>query len=380
VPDALTFAESDPLTIGIEEEFALVEAGDGCTPAPRADQLLEGGWRSVAAPGGWFKPELLRSSIELATAASVGMLQVDVDLCALRDELVQRAQAADAALVGLGMHPDQRVEDAAITPTDAHAAIAELHRRVGTLAHQATHGIHVHVGMPDLESAVRVMDALAGCVPLFIACTANSPVAEGRRAPWRSMRSEVQRRMLWAGPTPRFSGVDEYCRIHALHQLENQGDQRFLWEVAPVPALGTVEVRAFDASAEPAVALGMATLVQAIAALVLDGGELERAHESLERHNRWSAMEFGPRARFLVEGRDEPTDAVDLVRALVERVRPYARDLDNEPWLDVIDHLLDDPPSDRAIDAFEAGGVPALMDQARLRPAAAHDPDSSARK
>jgi carboxylate-amine ligase len=204
-------------------------------------------------------------------------------------------------------------------------------------------------------------------VPLFIACTANSPITRGTRAPWRSARSEVLRRMLWAGPAPRFRDVDEYRAVHALHQLENSGDQRFLWEVAPVPVLGTVEVRSFDASPNADVALAMATLVQAIAALVLDGQQLERQNESLERHNRWSAMEFGPRARILVVGRDEPVDVAILVRELVERVRPYARDLGNEAWLAPIDGLLDDPPVEHVLDAFEAGGAAAALAQCRLR-------------
>lgn len=368
VLDAVPFADSDPLTLGIEEEFFLVEA-DGGEPATRAVELLDGEWRSVASPGGWFKPELLRCSVELATAASADMLQLDVDLRALREALVARAATAGMHVVGLGLHPDLVVVDELVTPTDAHAAIAELHRRVGTLGQQVTHGIHVHVGMPDLAAALRVVDALAGCAPMFVALTANSPVADGARAPWRSMRSELLRRMLWAGPTPRFGGMQEYAAVHALHQLENQGDQRFLWEVAPVPALGTVEVRAFDAAPDPAVALGMAALVQAIAAHVLDGGELARAHESLERHNRWSAMEFGPRARFLVEGRDEPVDVHELVSELLEVVAPAARALGTARWLEVVDRLLDEPLADAAIGAFDAGGLPRLLEHARLHPA-----------
>ena len=365
MPD-LHFETSEPLTLGIEEEFVLVDAGDGVTPAPRAEELLDGEVQTIASPGGWFKPELLRTSIELTTAANRDLLQVDVDLRALRDELVRRCDDLGIAACGIGMHPTQVASDAEVTSSDAHRAIADLHGRVGTLGEQVTHGIHVHVGMPSLDDAIRVMDALAGCVPLFIALTANSPLAEGRVAPWRSARSEVLRRMLWAGVTPRFRDVDEYRAVHALHQLENSGDQRFLWEVAPVPALGTVEVRSFDANPDADVALAMATLVQAIAAMVLDGHELARGNDSLERHNRWSAMEFGPRARFLVVGHDEPVDVADLVRALVERVRSYARDLGSEDWLEPIEGLLTHPPTDRVLDAFAEGGAAAALAECRV--------------
>lgn len=365
MPD-VAFASSEPLTLGIEEEFLLVDAADGVAAAPRADALLDGGWETIAAPGGWLKAELLRSSIELATAPSVQLVQLDVDLRALRDELATRAADNGMRVVALGMHPDLVAVEQLVTPTDSHRAIAELHQRVGTLADQVTHGIHVHVGVPSLSDAVRVMDALAAHVSVFIACTVNSPVVQGRRSPWRSARAEVLRRLLWAGPAPHFSGEEEYRAVHALHQLENTGDQRFLWEVSPVPALGTVEVRTFDSQPDPDVTLAMAALVQGIAAHVLDGGGVARPNESLERHNRWSAMEFGTRARFLVDGRDEPVDAAELVRDAVELARPGARALGSESWLEPIEDVLQAPGIDAALESWEEHGVPGLIEQATL--------------
>lgn len=374
VPE-IAFERSEPLTLGIEEEFVLVDAADGVTAAARASEVLDDDWNTIPSPGGWFKAELLRCGIELTTAASRELLQLDVDLNALRDELVARASAHGMHAVGIGMHPDLHVTDDLVTPTDSHRAIAELHQRVGTLAEQVTNGIHVHVGMPSLDDAVRVMDALAAHVPLFLAVAANSPVVRGRRAPWRSARSEILRRMFWAGPTPRFRDADEYRQVHALHQLENSADQRFLWEVAPVPALGTVEVRSFDSQPNANFTLGLAALVQAIAAFVLDGGTIARPNESLERHNRWSAMEFATRARFLVVGRDEPVDATELLRDAIELARPYAKELGSESWLGIFDAVIDPPPVDAAIDAFDRGGLPGLMQHARLR--ASEHPDGA---
>ncbi len=365
VPD-LHFEHSEPLTLGIEEEFVLVDAGDGVTPVPRVREVLDGDYSTIASPGGWMKAELLQTSIELTTAPNRELIQLDVDLRALRDALVARAEPLGIQVCGIGMHPTLVADASNVTPSEAHGAIADLHARVGTLGEQVTHGIHVHVGQPSLDDAIRTMDALAGCVPLFIACTANSPLVGGQRSPWRSARSEVLRRMLWAGPTPRIRDADEYRVVHELHQMENAGDQRFLWEVAPVPVLGTVEVRSFDASANADVALAMATLVQAVAAMVLDGQQLPRANESLERHNRWSAMEFGTRARFLVAGRDAPVDVAILVRELVERARPYARDLGNDAWLDPIESLLDHPPVDDVLAALEADGVAAALRACRV--------------
>ncbi|MCW2962203.1 MAG: Enzymatic protein of unknown function [Thermoleophilia bacterium] len=364
-----TFETSEPLTLGIEEELFLLPAERELTGmVPRADEVLNGDFQTIAVPGGWLKPELLRSTVELATATASGLPQLDVDLHALRDELVARADAVGLRVATMGMHPLHKVTESSITPTSSHRATAELFDRVGTLRDQVTHGIHVHVGMPNLRDAVLAMDAIAAQVPLIIALTANSPIVCGERAPWMSARAELLRAMQWGGPPPRFDSAQEYESVHALHQLESGGEQRFLWEVAPVPALGTIELRSADANADPAVALGIAALVQAIAARSLDGLTPARAHASLERHNRWSATEFGPRARFLVPGRDAPVDAAELARDLIAQLRPWAQALGTEPWFEVFERLLLEPPAQAAIEAYEAGGVAAVLDAATLEP------------
>lgn len=365
MPD-VAFVGSRALTLGVEEEFLLVDAIDGLSPAPRADQLLDGDWNTIASPGGWLQAELLRSSIELATAPSLELAQLEVDLLALRAVLVHRAAEAGAHLVATGLHPDLAVTMHDVSPTEAHRPIAELHERVGTLADQSTHSLHVHVGVPTLADAVRVMDAVAAHVPLLVAITGNSPVAHGVRTPWRSTRAELLRRALWAGPTPRFRDASEYATVHALHELENTAAQRFLWEVAPVPALGTVELRVCDAQRDPAMTLGVAALVQGIAAYVLDGGVVARPNESLERHNRWSAVEFGAGANFLAAGRRAPVPVPELLAELLELIRPYASVLGSEPWLVSLEHALDEPPVDALIAAFDADGVAGLLERARV--------------
>lgn len=362
----IDFAPSQPLTLGVEEEFFLV-ADDPYSAAPlRACELLDGSWDPVAVPGGWLKAELLQRTVEVTTAASAQLEQLDVDLRAVRAEVIRRANDRGLSLVALGMHPDLRVVDADVSPTPAHETIAALCRRVGTLREQVMHGIHVHVGMPGLAEALRVVDAFASVTPLLTALTAHAPVVDARRSPWRSARTALLQQSLWGGTTPQLMDVDAYVEVHRLHQLENPGEQRFLWEVAPVPALGTVEVRTCDVHGDPAVALAMAALLQALAAHVLDGGELTRPNLALERHNRWSAMEFGVEARMLAAGEDSPVEVARLVHDLLDLVRPQAEALGSTRWLEPIELLLEQPPVDAAIAAFEAEGLSGLLAQARL--------------
>lgn len=127
-----------------------------------------------------------------------------------------------------------------------------------------------------------------------------------------------------------------------------------------------MEVRSFDSQPDGALTLGLAALVQALAAYVLDGGDVDRPGESVERHNRWSAMEYATRGRFLVPGRDAPVDVTELVHDAVELARPYARALGSEPWLDVIEPAVAEHRALSAIAAFEAGGVRGLLEHCVL--------------
>lgn len=366
----IEFAESAPLTVGIEEEFLLLDGVDAATTdvALRAASFLDGEYQVVAVPGGWLKPELLQCSIELATAPSAELLQVDVDLRALREELVRRAGANDCRVVALGLHPDLQVTRDIVWQNEERQEGALLYERVGDLVDQATHGIHVHVGVPDLESAVHVAQAIAAQVPMLIALTANSPLYRGGRAPFQSMRSEVMRTTLWGGPTPDLRSMAEYREAFLLHQGNNaDGPQRYKWDAAPVHELGTVELRMVDSCARPEVALGVAAFCQATAARALDLGAPQRMNASLELHNRWSAMEFGSSARFLVPGRAHPVDLVDVMGEAMAAIGPYADELGTGEWLAVFDDLLAENPAQRALRAFEAGGLPALLAESTLR-------------
>jgi carboxylate-amine ligase len=376
VDDEVQFAESAPLTVGVEEELLLVERR-GVAPACVADRVLGGSWDTIAVPGGWLKSELLRCTVEATTAASDDLEQLHVDLEAVRAEVVARAGAAGARAIGVGLHPDLVVEDPLVTPSPAHRRIAALYERVGALEVQSTHGIHVHVGMPSLADAVRVTSALAGLVPLFIACSAWSPVERGEPSSWRSARSEHRRCTPWAGPTPQLAGANEYVAIHRLHQLESASPQRFVWDVAPVPALGTVEVRAFDAQPDARMTIAYAALVQGIAAHVLDGGaRIVRPHGSIERHNRWSATQYGMAARFLVPGRDEPIGAIHVLAEVLDVAADALGPLGGAAWLAPLQALVEADgahPSDALLDAFEAGGVDALPEVALVSSSGAPD-------
>ncbi len=361
--------QSTELSIGLEEECFLVPGEAGGDEPPSADLLLDSEWRSQSVAGGWLKAELLRCSCELTTVVSTNIAQLDADLAALRSEAARRAEALGWRIAIHGVHPSIEVTPDLITPTRIHQEIAGLHADTGQLEDQVIHGVHVHVGVRDLDSAVVVTQSLAAYAPLVIALTANSPVMHGKRTVWMSARAEIIRRCLWGGPTPAITSASEFRETLRLHQLENSAPQRFQWDVSPVPAYGTVEFRAIDANIDERATLAVAAFIQAAAAQALDGAPVPRPNEALDRHNRWSAAKFGARAQFLVDGRQSPVPVSELVHEAVDALLPYATTLGASGWLEHLAWLLNAPPAEAALNAFESGGVDELLEGAVCRSA-----------
>lgn len=358
-PTSPAFTNSEPLTLGVEEEFLVLDAAT-LELAPRADELLDGGWENLDLPGGWLKPEMLRCSVEIATAASRDLAQLDVDLRALRDQAMERAAAAGCVLAGIGMHPDLRLrDDELVVPTEVFGKVADLLQRVGLFETQTVHGIHVHVGVPSLADAVAVTDALASHVPLLIACTANSPVSDGRVARWRSARAELMRYLPWGGITPHGLTLDSFVEAERLHTLEQAEDRhRFVWDVAPVSRLGTVELRMLDSNPDPRTPIAVAAFVQAVTAHVLAGGTVERVPDAVERRNRWSVNEHGPRGQLLKPGVDTLEPVADALVRVLEELRPVIDELGTAGELAWLHSLLTDQvPSQAVLDGFAADGV-----------------------
>ena len=120
---------------------------------------------------------------------------------------------------------------------------------MGALMRQTPHcGVHVHVGMPDGESAVRAANGMRAWIPLLQALAANSPYWYGRDSGLASARA------VSATPCPfrRAAGVRRLRRLRggrrgAARARRVPGQSFLWWDFARTRRLGTLEIRACDA-------------------------------------------------------------------------------------------------------------------------------------
>ena len=262
-------------TLGVEEELFLVDPATG-VQIDASLAVLE----RIGPVVGTVERELHACQVELITDVCAGAGAATDALSSLRAAV----RATGAGLLGAGMHPGAREGLAEITDKDRYAAIRHL---LGDAVADPTGGLHVHVGMPDPDTAIKAFNALRRHLPLLQALGANSPYRHGRDTGLASAREVTMRGWPRSGVPRAMRDFEDFCTSSAL--LSRAADVPdytwFWWKLRPHPRLGTVEVRALDAQ----------TSLDDLAALVA-------LTHCLARHAATAAPEPDPPAELLDEG------------------------------------------------------------------------------
>jgi carboxylate-amine ligase len=253
------FGRGESLALGVEEELLLV---DPATLAldHRAGELLP-------KLGGLVKPDVYEAEVETASPVS----RDAAEAVAALGEVRGRLRAAGATLIGCGIHPDAPFGEAPHVPGERYEAIAASMR--GFMRRTPTCALHVHVGMPDPESAIRVCAGLRSYLPVLQGLAAHSPYWHGLDSGFASARAQLFRGLPRAVIPPAFESWAAYeAFVEAWLAAGDAPDYTYLWwDVRPHPRLGTVELRAMDAQARLTSVAGLAALVHGLALALHDG-------------------------------------------------------------------------------------------------------------
>ncbi|RAS63619.1 carboxylate-amine ligase [Lentzea atacamensis] len=310
-------------TLGVEEEFLIVDPATGL-PLPVAREVI-----TVANGFGTeLQQEITRVQVESATPACRGMREVRGHLLAARSVATAAALRAGGQLVAMGV-PLAGATEQPITDTDRYRRIA---RDFGLLA--AQHGVcgcHVHVAVPDRETAVQVCNHLRPWLPVLLALTANSPIHHGVDTGYASWRSVLTSRWPCSGAPPYFTSAEHYDAVTDM--LVGSGavlDRAMIyWDVRPSDHLPTVEVRVCDVPATVDETVLLAVLVRALvvtAVRAVERGEPALpVSEQAVRAARWRAAHDGIVGQGIDLFTGRRTPAVELLRRLVRDVGPVLR-------------------------------------------------------
>ena len=243
-------------SVGVEEELQLVDA-DTHQLVPVAVELLE----RMDLPEGRVGHEAYAAQIELRSTPCADARDVRAALAENR----AAAAAAGATLMGTGLHPTDPLGGADIVDNPRYAEVAGSMRDLFGRTPEAA--LHVHVGMPDAETAIRVYNGLRRHLPLLLGLAANSPWWFGRDSGLASARWALVRSYPGRGIPPAFESWDQY-EEHLARVAEAGGPSDYTlvwWDIRPHPRFGTVEVRELDAQAALDDSVALAALTQALA-------------------------------------------------------------------------------------------------------------------
>jgi carboxylate-amine ligase len=337
------FGKSDPYTLGVEEEYMLLDP-ETWDLVQHIDSVL-----AAAADGEHqdrIHAELMQSVLEVTTPVCRTAGDVMKSLAQLRGYVAEIARAEGCRFGSAGTHPFSLFERQRITARDRYRQLVDQLQYVAR--RELIFGMHMHVAVDDPEKAIQVMNGLLVHLPQMLALSATSPFWRGEPTGLSSSRQMVFAAFPRSGPPPRFRDYTDFADV--VGQLERTGciaDYTHIWwDIRPHPRLGTIEMRVCDAVTRLEDVVAITAFFQAIVKMYCElyeaGKEIPSWHRMLTTENKWLAARYGLEAPVmdLATGRRNRVPVAQLIRRTLRDVEPHARELGSERELEGVREIL----------------------------------------
>ncbi len=322
-------------TFGVEEEFHLVDPETlALTPSASVAAAALAG-----EAGEHVHPEIVTTQLETSTGVCTTLAELRAQLTATRVEAAAAAARDGLALLAASTHPFGTWREQRLTAAPRYRAVRQ--RWAALADRQDICGCHVHVGVPDVDTAVAVMDRVRAYLPVLLAMTGSSPFHDGADTGYESWRTVWWSHWPNAGPPEPMGSAQRFADVvDALVRSGVVEDGRHLyWDVRPSARWPTIEFRLADVCTDLDAAVLHAALVRSLVR-VLAGrdGPVPDVRPELLRAARWRAARDGLGGELFDPVRGEPVGAREAVEALVAEL---AEDLRAHGEEDDVAALLD---------------------------------------
>jgi len=329
-------------TLGIEEEYLLVDAGTGdLVAAP--DALME---ECSAAIEGQVSPEFLQCQIEIGTKVCADIQSARDDLKRLRATVAECAARYGLAPIAASCHPfaDWKLQHHTDKEryNQLESALAGVARRMLIC------GMHVHVGIEREEARIDLMNQLAYFLPHLLALSASSPFWQGQDTGLASYRLTVFDNLPRTGLPPQLASWTVYERTTGV--LVDLGiiedTSKIWWDLRPSCRFPTLETRICDVPPRIEDTLTLAALIQCICRMLWRLSRVNqrwRAYDSfLVGENRWRAQRYGVREGMIDFGAAEIKSFATLAEELVGLLAEDAEALGCLPEVERVQAIVAD--------------------------------------
>jgi carboxylate-amine ligase len=322
----IDFAGSPRPTVGVEWEFALVDAHTRDLSNEAATVIAEIGQTPHV------HKELLRNTVEVVTGICENSGEAMADLRTTLQTVRRIVRDRGMELFCAGTHPFAKWSAQQLTDAPRYA---ELIKRTQWWGRQMLiWGVHVHVGVSSAHKVMPIISSLLNQYPHLLALSASSPYWDGSDTGYASNRAMMFQQLPTAGLPFQFQSWPEFERF--VYDQKKTGIidhiNEIRWDIRPSPHLGTVEIRVFDGVSNIA---ELGSLVALTHCLVVDLDRRLEAGEQLPvmppwhvQENKWRAARYGLEAEIILDADSNERLVIEDLDDLLTRLQPVAQSLD----------------------------------------------------
>ena len=324
------FATSARSSVGLEWELMLADGATGDL-VPRGPDVIDVLEERTALERYTVTGELLTNTVEVTSGIGDTVAAAVDDIADAIAAVRTVTNPMNVELLCAGSHPFAQWYEQSVTDKTRYHKLIERTQWWGR--NMMIWGIHVHVGVDDVNKVFPIINALAVYLPHLQALSASSPFWAGERTGYASNRSLVFQQLPTAGlPWPlqdwsEFEGyLDDMVRTGVMADASE-----VRWDIRPAPRWGTIEVRACDGMSTLPELAAVASLVQVLVehfSRELDEGrELPEIQPWFVRENKWRAARYGLDARIIVDSDGAQLPVREHLRETMEELSDIAADL-----------------------------------------------------
>src|SRR2546427_4462376 len=357
-------AKDHTFTLGIEEEFAIIDP-ETRELRSHIQEILEYGKVILKEQ---IKPEMHQSVVELGTEICDSIEHARTHVVDLRSKLAELAGKAGLKIASVGTHPFSHWRDQLITQGERYREIVKDMQQLARA--NLIFGLHVHVGIPDRDVAIHVMNQARYFLPHLYALSVNSPFWVGQDTGLKGYRLKVFERFPRTGIPDSFDSLSEYedyCKLLVKTGcIDNP--KKIWWDIRLHPFFDTLEVRVCDAQTRVDDTLAMAALIQAIIAklykLLRHNTTFRVYRRRLLDENRWRASRYGIEGKLIDFGRETEVETRSLLDELLSFISTEVSELGSEREMAHIERIIrEGTGADRQLAAWEhAQDMKAVVD------------------
>ena len=318
-------ASDEPITIGIEEEYLLVDAETRSLAVRPPPAFME---ECKEILGDKVTHEFLRSQVEIGTGICRTVAQARAEITALRRTIATAAAEHGMRMIASSTHPWAMWRDQEPVDMERYRILGAEHQSLAR--RMAICGMHVHAGIEDRNLRIDLMNQVTYFMPHLLALSCSSPFWEGHDTGLKAFRPIIIGDLPRSGMPEVFDSWNDWEEL--LDDLAATGmvtdPTRIWWDLRPSHRNPTLELRICDICTWIEDCMTIAALYQAILAMLWDlrarNQHWRRYRRLLILENKWRAQRYGAEAELADFGKRVLVPLVDLMEELAEILAPHA--------------------------------------------------------